>query len=116
MQRETMEIRAVWKERPSWFASGMMQWVAEAVGPNGAYRAREAPAFPLDATFVAACDPDGSDGYIRVVRDQMDAEQRKIVEVMLADFVAALEREGWVRTGQGNDWYNLHFDRASGQS
>ena len=116
MPRETIEIRAVWKERPSWFAPGLMQWIAEAAGANGTHRVRESPAFPLDENFVAAGDPAGNDPYIRVVRDQMDAEQRKVVEVMLDEFVAALERDGWVQTGQGNDWYNLSFERASGRS
>src|SRR5215213_6286720 len=29
MSPETMEILALWKERPSFFSNGLMQWVAE---------------------------------------------------------------------------------------
>lgn len=112
MPRETMQILAVWKERPSWFASGLMQWVAEAVGPNRAYRVHEAPAFPLDDKFVAGGDSGDESRYIRIVLDEMDDTKRRTVEKMHAEFVAALEREGWVQTGRGRDWFNLQFERA----
>jgi hypothetical protein len=111
MPRETMEILAVWKERPSWFTSGLMQWVAEAVGPAGPYRVHSAPAFPLDDKFV---DTNASTDtpYIRPILDRMDEATRKVVTTMHAEFVHSLERDDWVQTGQGSDWFNLHFERA----
>lgn len=112
MLRETMEILAVWKERPSLFSGGLMQWVAEASGPDGPHRVRESPAFPMDDRFVTSDDPDNDDPFIRINRAEMDEEQRKVVETMHAEFAASLERDGWVQTGQGRDWYNLHFERT----
>lgn len=112
MPRETMEILAVWKERPSLFGDGLMQWVAEATGPDGPQRVRESPAFPLDDRFVTENDSDNQSPFIRIVRDEMDEEQRTVVETMHAEFVASLERDGWVQTGRGRDWYDLHFARS----
>lgn len=111
MSHETMEILAAWKERPSLFASGLMQWVAEAVGTDGPYRFSESPAFPLDDTFLAGYDKDDDNPFIRPDMDSMDADKREVVKAMHAEFVAALERDGWVQSGQGSDWFNLHFDR-----
>ena len=112
MLRETMEILAVWKERPSLFSSGLMQWVAETDGPNGRGRVRESPAFPLDGKYVTQDDPDEDNPFICVVRDEMDDDVREVVEKMHAEFVAALERDGWMLTGQGRDGYYLHFERV----
>ena len=113
MPRETMEILAVWKERPSFFAPGMMEWVAEACGPDGPYRVRDSPAFPLEKAFVTDDDSDDDNPFIQIVRNEMDEEKRKVVETMHAEFVASLERDGWVQTGQGRDWHNVHFERAT---
>lgn len=116
MQRETMEIRAVWKDRPSWFASGTMQWVAQTTGTSESQRVREAPAFPIDERFIVSGDEDAAadaeDGFIRIDCSDMDEAQRQVVETMLADFAASLERDGWVRTGVGSDWFNLQFERT----
>lgn len=112
MPRETMEIQAVWKERPSLFSDGLMQWVAQAEGPEGSHCIRESPAFPMDAKHVTDDDPDDPNPFICIVRDQMSDERREVVEKMHREFVASLERDGWTPTGQGRDWYNLHFERA----
>lgn len=111
MASETIEIRAIWKERPSWFASGMMQWVAEAVGPDGDQRIQASPAFPLDSKLVATESNDKSP-YIVPDRDKMDDKKRRVVEEMLADFVRSLERQGWVKSGQGSEWYSYHLERG----
>jgi hypothetical protein len=113
MPTETMEIRAIWKERPGWFGPGMMQWVADANGPDGPYRDRESPAFPLENEFVTEVDPDGDNPFIHIHLAEMDDEKRKVVETMHAEFVASLERDGWVQTGQGREWHNLLFERAA---
>lgn len=109
MLRETIEIQPVWHERPGFFASGMVKWVAVAAGPTGAMHLRESTAFPLGNTYVE--DDRGDYPYIRIVRDEMDAGELQRVDRMLAEFIAALEHEGWVRTGQGRDWYNIRFER-----
>ena len=111
MPRETMEIQAVWKERPSLFTSGLMQWVAVATGSDGPRSLRESPAFPLDDKFVTEDDPEEDDPFICIVRDEMNDDQRGVVNSMHAEFVSALERNGWVQVGQGRDWYNLYFER-----
>lgn len=113
MPRETMEIRAVWKERPSWSGPGMMEWVADASGQDGPARVRESPAFPLEHKFVTEVVPNEDNPFIHIVLDKMDHETRKVVETMHAEFVASLERDGWVQTGQGIDWDNLQFERAA---
>jgi hypothetical protein len=110
MQRETAEIQAVWHERPGLFTSGMVKWVAVAAGPSGAMHLRESTAFPLDSRYVDD-DPAGAYPYIRIVRDEMDAGELQTVDRMLAEFVELLEHEGWVRTGQGADWFNIRFTR-----
>ena len=99
MASETIEIRAVWKERPSWFASGMMQWVAEAVGPDG-------------DKLVVTHESGDTSPYIVPDRDKMDDKKRRVVEEMLADFVRSLERQGWVQSGQGSEWYSYHLERG----
>jgi len=113
MPSETMEILAVWKEKPGWFGPGMMQWVAEASGPDGLYRDRESPAFPLENEFVSEVDPDEDNPFIHILLASMDDEKRNVVETMHAEFVASIERDGWVQTGQGRDWDNLQFARAA---
>jgi len=110
-----MEILAIWKDRPSLFASGTMRWVAQATGPEGADRIRESTAFPLEEEFVTEDNPDDDNPFICIVRDEMGEEKRQVVEKMHAEFVSSLERDGWVQTGQGRDWYNLHFARAATQ-
>ncbi len=112
MQRETMEIKAVWKDRPSWFASGTMQWVAVSTGAAESKTIRESPAFPLENQFVASNDSDDDNSFIRVDCTGMDDVQCKVIETMLADFASSLERDGWVQTGQGDDWFNRQFERA----
>lgn len=111
MPRETMEILAVWKKRPSLFSSGLMQWVAELDAIDGLKRIRESPPFPLEGGSVTEEGPDGSNPFICIVREKMDVERRKVVDRMHAEFVGSLERDGWVQTGQGRDWYNLRFER-----
>ena len=110
MRNEMMEIQAVWKERPSLFASGLMQWVAVVAGSDGSKPLRDSPAFPLDDTFVTEDESDEGP-FICIARDEMDDDKRHVVETMHAEFVSALERDGWVQTGQGRDWYNIHFER-----
>ena len=111
MSRETMEILAIWKESPSFFSSGLMQWVAEVDGPECRHSIRESPAFPMDKKHVTDDDSDDANPFICIVRDQMSDERREVVEKMHHEFVASLERDGWMPTGQGRDWYNLHFER-----
>ena len=92
-----------------------MQWVAVAAGSDGSTPLRDSPAFPIDDSFVPEDDA-GEDGpFICIVRDEMNDDQRHVVETMHAEFVAGLERDGWVLTGQGRDWYNLHFERSVSQ-
>jgi len=110
-ETETMEIQAVWKERPSLFTSGLMQWVAVAVGSDGSTPLRDSPAFPLDDKFLAGYDKDDDNPFIRPDLDAMDDDKREVVTAMHAEFVSALERDGWDQTGQGSDWYNLRFER-----
>ena len=112
MASETAQVLAVWKERPSFFASGLMQWVADAVGPTGPYRVAASPAFPLDDTFVADDESDDDNPYIQVRVDEMSADQRDVVERMHAEFVALLESQGWARSGGGAEWYNLQLSRG----
>jgi hypothetical protein len=112
MSHETIEIQPVWHERPGFFASGMVKWVAVAAGPTGAIHLRESTAFPLDHKYVED-DRHGEYPYIRIVRDKMDAGELQTVDRMLAEFVATLEHEGWVRTGQGSDWNNIRFVRPA---
>ena len=111
MSHETMEILAVWKERPSLFASGLMQWVADADGPHGPYRFESSPAFPLDDKLLAGYDKHADHPFIRPDLDRMDDGKRSVVKAMHIEFVASLERDGWVQTGQGSDWFNLQFER-----
>jgi hypothetical protein len=112
MASESIEIRAIWKERPSWFANGLMQWVAEAVGPDGDQRVQASPAFPLESKQVVASASSDESPYIVPDREKMDDKKRRVVEEMLADFVRSLERQGWVQTGEGSEWYSYHFERG----
>ncbi|HEX5165452.1 MAG TPA: hypothetical protein VFV93_08665 [Thermomicrobiales bacterium] len=115
MTSQTIEIRAIWKERPSWFASGMMQWVAETVGQDGSQQVATSPAFPLDSKLVVATEASDKSPYIVPDLGQMDDKKRRVVEEMLADFVRSLERQGWVQTGQGSDWFSYQFQRGVSQ-
>ncbi len=112
MPHETMEILAVWKERPGWFASGLMQWVADAVTAGGQHRIAESPAFPLDDKVLAGYDKHDENPFIRPDLLAMDNDTRNVVTAMHAEFVSSLERDGWIQTGQGNDWFNIHFERS----
>jgi len=112
MSTETIEIQAVWDERPGLFTSGMVKWVAVAAGPTGAMHVRESTAFPLDDEYVDGGDSDDGYPYIRIVRDEMDYGERQKVERMLEEFAATLESDGWTRTGQGDDWSTLRFARS----
>jgi hypothetical protein len=107
-----MEILAVWKEPPSLFSNGLMQWVAEVRRPDGLHRMRESPPFPIEGDYVTEDKQEQGESFICIVREKMDPERRKIVETMHEEFVASLERDGWAPTGPGRDWYNLHFERT----
>jgi hypothetical protein len=110
--REEIEIRAIWHEPPSLFSSGLMKWVAVATGPTGAIHVRDSTAFPIDDTYVDG-DASGDYPYVRIGRDEMDEAERQTVQRMLDEFVKLLEHDGWIRDGQGSDWYNLRFTRPA---
>jgi hypothetical protein len=108
--RDKIEIQAIWHEPPSLFSSGLMKWVAVAAGPTGPIHVRESTAFPIDDSYVDG-DASGHYPYVRIVRDEMDEAERQTVQWMLDEFVKLLEHDGWIRAGQGSDWYNLRFMR-----